>query len=98
MKINKLIKIQNMSIYSIAQTKFLSDIEQAEQHLTYYEMFTLFLDSMSKDKKQSFLEDIKDEMRNEGYTILKARNLVEKIRLEELEEEMYPYYNERMFL
>ncbi len=87
-----------MSIYSIAQTKFLSDIEQAEQHLTYYEMFTLFLDSMSKDKKQSFLEDIKDEMRNEGYTILKARNLVEKIRLEELEEEMYPYYNERMFL
>ncbi|MEY2647058.1 MAG: hypothetical protein RL158_1034 [Bacteroidota bacterium] len=87
-----------MSIYSIAQTKFLSDIEQAEQHLTHYEMFNLFLDSMTKDKKQSFLEDIKDEMRNEGYTILKARNLVEKIRLEELEEEMYPYYNERMFL
>ena len=87
-----------MSIYSIAQTKFLSDIEQAEKFLTHYEMFTLFLDSMPKDKKQSFLEDIKDEMRNEGYTILKARNLVEKIRLEELEEEMYPYYNERMFL
>lgn len=87
-----------MSIYSIAQTKFLSDIEQAEKFLTHYEMFSLFLDSMPKDKKQSFLEDIKDEMRNEGYTILKARNLVEKIRLEELEEEMYPYYNERMFL
>ena len=87
-----------MSIYSIAQTKFLSDIEQAEKFLTHYEIFSLFLDSMPKDKKQSFLEDIKDEMRNEGYTILKARNLVEKIRLEELEEEMYPYYNERMFL
>ena len=87
-----------MSIYSIAQTKFLSDIEQAEKFLTHYEMFSLFLESMPKDKKQSFLEDIKDEMRNEGYTILKARNLVEKIRLEELEEEMYPYYNERMFL
>jgi hypothetical protein len=98
MKINKPIKLQNMSIYSIAQTKFLSDIEQAEQHLTHYEMFTLFLDSMPKDKKQSFLEDIKDEMRNEGYTILKARNLIEKMRLEELEEELYPYYNERMFL
>jgi hypothetical protein len=87
-----------MSIYSIAQTKFLSDIEQAEKFLTYYEMFTLFLDSMPKDKKQSFLEDIKDEMKNEGYTILKARNLIEKMRLEELEEELYPYYNERMFL
>jgi hypothetical protein len=53
---------------------------------------------MPKDKKQSFLEDIKDEMKNEGYTILKARNLIEKMRLEELEEELYPYYNERMFL
>lgn len=87
-----------MSIYNIAKKDFLLDIEQAEQHLSHYEMFTLFLDSMTKDKKQSFLEDIKDEMRNEGYTILKARNLIEKMRLEELEEELYPYYNERMFL
>lgn len=87
-----------MSIYTIAKSKFLSDIEQAEKNLTYYEMFSLFLDSIPKDKKQSFLEDIKDEMRNEGYTILKARNLSEQIRLEELEEEMYPMYNERIFL
>lgn len=87
-----------MSIYTIAKSKFLSDIEQAEKNLTYYEMFSLFLDSIPKDKKQSFLEDIKDEMRHEGYTILKARNLSEQIRLEELEEEMYPMYNERMFL
>ena len=87
-----------MSIYSIAETKFLSDIEQAEKHLTHYEMFLLFLDSMPNDKKQSFYEDIKDNMRREGYTILKARNLLEQIKLEELEEQLYPYLNERTIL
>jgi hypothetical protein len=87
-----------MSIYSIAETKFLSDIEQAEKHLTHYEMFLLFLDSMPNDKKQSFYEDIKDNMRREGYTILKARNLLEQIKLEELEEQLYPYLNERTLL
>ena len=87
-----------MSIYSIAQSKFLSDIEQAEKHLTHYEMFLLFLDSMPNDKKQSFYEDIKDNMRREGYTILKARNLLEQFKLEELEEQLYPYLNERTLL
>jgi len=87
-----------MSIYTIAQSKFLSDIEQAEQHLTHYEMLSLFLESMPKDKKQCFLEDIKDEMRNEGYAIFKAKTLLDQIKLEELEEILCPYYNDRVLL
>lgn len=87
-----------MSIYSIAQTKFLSDIDQAQQHLTHYEMFSLFLDSMPKEKKQYFFEDIKDEMRRDGYAIFKAKTLLEQIKLEELEEILCPYYNDRVLL
>lgn len=87
-----------MSIYTIAKSKFLSDIEQAEKNLTHYEMFSLFLESMPKDKKQYFLEDIKDEMRNEGYAIFKAKTLLDQIKLEELEEILCPYYNDRVLL
>jgi hypothetical protein len=87
-----------MSIYSIAQTKFLSDIEQGQKFLSNYEMFTLFLDSMPKHTKKEFLEDIKDELKDEGYFIIKPTNLAEQIKLEEIEETLYPYLNQRAFL
>lgn len=87
-----------MSIYTIAKDQFLANIEEAHKLLSFYEIFDLFIDHVPTQQKKQFFEDIKDKMIEEGYTILKARNLQEKMKLEEIAEEMYPYYNERMFL
>jgi hypothetical protein len=63
-------------------------IDKAQSILTPYEMFNLFIDSMPKDKKLGFLEDIKDELTYQGYIIFKPTNLADEIKIEEFKESM----------
>ena len=86
------------SIYQTAKDQFLDNLEQSYKLLTPYEVFDLFLSTMSKHNKASFIEDIKDNLRQEGYIILKPRNLEEEIKLEEFQESFYPLLNERLFI
>jgi hypothetical protein len=63
-------------------------IDKAQAILTPYEMFNLFIQSMTKDKKMDFLEDIKDELTYHGYIIFKPTNLADEIKIEEFKESM----------
>jgi hypothetical protein len=63
-------------------------IDKAQAILTPYEMFNLFIDSMTKDKKMDFLEDVKDELTYYGYIIFKPTNLADEIKIEEFKESM----------
>jgi hypothetical protein len=63
-------------------------IDKAQSILTPYEMFNLFIDSMPKDKKLGFLEDIKDKLTYQGYIIFKPTNLADEIKIEEFKESM----------
>ena len=86
-----------MSIYNIAKTKLESDIEQAQKILTFSEIMDVFLDSVKRNRID-FYEDIKEELVKEGYFIIKPSNLLEKIKLEEFEDSLHPYLNQRTFL
>jgi hypothetical protein len=63
-------------------------IDKAQAILTPYEMFNLFIDSMTKNKKMDFLEDVKDELTYHGYIIFKPTNLADEIKIEEFKESM----------
>lgn len=86
------------NIYQIAKDQFLDNLEESYKLLTPYEVFDIFLSTMSKHNKASFIEDIKDNLKQEGYIILKPRNLQEEIKLEEFQESFYPLLNERLFI
>lgn len=86
------------SIYQTAKDQFLDNLEQSNKLLTPYEMFDLFLSTLTKHNKDSFIEDVKDNLKNEGYMIFKPRNLQEEIKLEEFQESFYPLLNERLFI
>lgn len=76
------------SIYKQREEIVSKWIDKAQAILTPYEMFNLFINSMSKDKKRGFLEDVKDELTYEGYIIFKPTNLADEIKIEEFKESM----------
>ena len=86
------------NIYETAKDQFLLNLEESYKLLTPYEIFDLFLSTMAKHTKKSFIEDVKDNLRLEGYIILKPRNLEEEIKLEEFQESFYPLINERLYI
>jgi hypothetical protein len=76
------------SIYKKREEIVSKWIDKAQAILTPYEMFNLFIDSMTKDKKMDFLEDVKDELTYNGYIIFKPTNLADEIKIEEFKESM----------
>lgn len=86
------------NIYETAKEQFLNNLEDSNKLLTAYEMFDLFMDYLTEDKKRSFLEDIKEKMSLDGYIIFKPNNLLEEMKLREFNELLYPNINEQIYI
>ena len=76
------------SIYKQREEIVLKWIDKAQAILTPYEMFNLFIESMTKDKKIDFMDDVKNELTYHGYIIFKPNNLADEIKIEEFKESM----------
>lgn len=85
-------------------------IESAKERWTIKDIVFYFTDDMAWDEKDELaaalmanegikesVEDIvKDELKQEGYTILKAETMEKKGKLEEfINSVLFPYYNEQ---
>jgi hypothetical protein len=59
------------------------------------ELLRFLLDNCTDTQRSYLIDDFKDNLRADGFCILKCQNLDEQIKIEDFMQDFRPFYNEQ---